>query len=126
LNLEASSVVPQPADGLSSDLVDNSKQPAAPPVPLPVGGKVKAARLISSVSPTYPSIARSQRLAGDVKLDALIDVTGRVSKMAVISGPPLLRDSAMDALHQWKYEPAQLDGKPVQMHLTVTIQFKLQ
>jgi TonB family protein len=126
LNLEASSVVPQPADRLSSDLVDNSKQPAAPPVPLPVGGKVKAARLISSVSPTYPSIARSQRLAGDVKLDALIDVTGRVSKMAVISGPPLLRDSAMDALHQWKYEPAQLDGKPVQMHLTVTIQFKLQ
>ncbi|MEQ1353194.1 MAG: TonB family protein [Candidatus Acidiferrum sp.] len=125
LNLEASSQ-PAPAGNLSSGLVSNSKQPVAPVVPLPVGGDVKVARLISSVPPVYPVIARSQRLAGNVQIDALVDVTGRVTSMKIVSGPPLLQKSAMDALSHWKYEPAQLNGQPMATHLTVTIQFKVQ
>jgi protein TonB len=46
--------------------------------------------------------------------------------MTVVSGPALLQQAAMEALRHWKYEPAQLDGKAVPMHLTVTVQFKLQ
>jgi protein TonB len=46
--------------------------------------------------------------------------------MKVVSGPSLLHQAAMDALRQWKYQAALLDGKPVPMHLTVTIQFRLQ
>jgi protein TonB len=46
--------------------------------------------------------------------------------MKVVSGPSLLHQAAMDALRQWKYQAATLDGKPVAMHLTVTIQFRLQ
>jgi protein TonB len=46
--------------------------------------------------------------------------------MKVVSGPALLRQAAVDALGQWKYEPATVDGKPVPMHLTVTIQFHFQ
>jgi TonB family protein len=46
--------------------------------------------------------------------------------MKVVSGPAILQDAAKDALSRWKYEPAQLHGKPVPMHMTVTIQFKLQ
>ncbi|MDP9339184.1 MAG: TonB family protein [Acidobacteriota bacterium] len=125
LNLGSSNVLGG-GEGLSSGLVASSKQPVAPPAPLPVGGAVKAARLISSVAPQYPSIARSQRIAGDVKIDALVDVTGQVAGMKIISGPVLLQQPAMDALRRWKYEPAQLNGKAVPMHLTVTIQFKLQ
>jgi protein TonB len=101
----------------------HGKQPAAP---VPVGGDVKTARLISSVPPAYPQLARSQRLSGDVKLDALIDENGRVTATKVFSGPVLLHQAAIDALRQWKYQPATLDGKPVPMHLTVTIQFRLQ
>jgi TonB family protein len=104
-------------------LVSKGKQPAAP---LVVGGDVRQARLISSVAPVYTQLARNQRLSGDVTIDALVDVHGNVSTMKVISGPPMLHQSAMDALRQWKYQPATLNGQAMAMHLTVTMQFKLQ
>jgi len=107
-------------------LAANSSQPAAPAPPLPVGGDVKSAKLISSVSPVYPALAKGQHVSGDVRIDALIDAAGHVTTMKVVSGPTLLHQAAMDALRQWKYQPASLDGKPVSMHLTVTIQFRLQ
>jgi protein TonB len=78
------------------------------------------------VSPVYPSLARNQHVGGDVKIDALIDANGRVTSMNVLSGPTLLHQAAMDALRQWKYQPATLDGKSIPMHLTITIQFRLQ
>jgi protein TonB len=110
---------------LSSGLTSGSeKQPAAPAAP--VGGEVKSARIISSVPPAYPALARTQHVAGDVRIDALIDATGRVTTMKVVAGPTLLQQAAMDALRQWKYQPATLDGKAVPMHLTVTIQFRLK
>jgi protein TonB len=74
----------------------------------------------------YPALAKNQHVEGDVRVDALIDATGHVSAMKVVSGATLLHQAAMDALRQWKYQPALLDGKPVPMHLTVTIQFRLQ
>jgi TonB family protein len=104
----------------------NGKEPVAPEAPLPIGGDVKPAELITRVSPTYPPLARNQHVAGDVRVDALIDANGRVTTMKVISGPTLLHQAAMDALRQWKYQPATLDGKQVPMHLTVTLQFRLQ
>jgi protein TonB len=82
--------------------------------------------MISSVPPIYPGLARTQHVSGDVRIDALVDSTGRVTTMKVVSGPPLLHQAAMDALRQWRYQAASLNGKPVAMHLTVTIQFRLQ
>jgi len=104
-------------------LANKGNQPAAP---LPIGGNVKPAQLLSSVAPSYPQLARNQRLSGDVKIDALIGENGHVSAMKVISGPALLHQAAMDALRLWKYQPATLNGQPMAMHLTVTVQFKLQ
>ena len=115
------------AGGLDSGLsTGNAKQPAAPETPLRVGGDVKSAKLISSVSPIYPVLAKNQHVSGDVRVDALIDANGRVTTMKVISGPTLLHQAAMEALSKWRYQPAALDGKPVPMHLTVTLQFRLQ
>ena len=113
-------------NSLGANLAESSKQPAAPADPAPAGGDVKPARLISSVPPNYPSLARTQHIAGDVRIDALIDATGHVTTMKVVSGPSLLHQAAMDALRQWKYQAATLDGKPVAMHLTVTLQFRLR
>ncbi len=115
-------------DALNASLVVGNNQPAAPTpaAPLPVGGDVKQAKLISSVPPTYPTLAKNQHVSGNVLVDALIDANGRVTTMKVVSGPTLLQQAAMDALKQWKYQPASLDGKPVPMHLTVTLQFRLQ
>jgi TonB family protein len=115
------------AIGLDSGLsAGTGKQPAAPEAPLPIGGDVRSAKLTSSVSPVYPALAKNQHVSGDVRVDALIDANGRVTTMKVISGPTLLQQAAMDALRQWKYQPAALDGKAVPMHLTVTLQFRLQ
>lgn len=97
-----------------------------PKVPLPVGGDVKPAQLLKSVPPEYPPIAKTQRISGSVQIDALIDASGNVASLKVISGPPLLHRAAMDAVKQWKYTPAMLDGQPTSMHLTVTVQFRAQ
>jgi TonB family protein len=119
LNLEPS----QPEAGLASGLVGSaSRQPIAPSS----GSDVKPATLISSVPPIYPQMAKTQRITGAVTIDALIDANGHVASMAIVSGPALLQESARDALSHWKYAPAQLHGKPVPMHMKVTIQFKLQ
>jgi TonB family protein len=127
LALNSSGQIVPAGDAMGGGLVaGNTKQPAAPAVPLPIGGDVKAAHLISSVPPVYPSMARSQHIEGQVLIDALVDVNGRVSSMKVVSGPVLLHQAAMDALRQWKYQAATLDGKAVPMHLTVTVQFRMQ
>jgi TonB family protein len=119
LNFESSA----PAAGLPPSLVGSaSRQPVAPSS----GSDVKSAILISSVAPAYPQMAKTQRITGAVTIDALIDATGHVASMAIVSGPALLQESAKEALRHWKYEPAQLHGKPVPMHMRVTIQFKLQ
>jgi protein TonB len=107
----------------ASMLTNKGKGPAAP---LPVGGDVKVAKLISSVPPVYPQMARTQRASGDVTIDALIDGTGRVTATRVLSGPALLHDAATNAVRQWKYQPATLNGVPTATHLTVTVQFRLQ
>ena len=97
-----------------------------PAAPVPICGDVRPAKLIKSVSPVYPQMAKSQHVSGNVQIDALIDADGNVSSMKVLSGPALLREAALQSLKQWKYQPAELDGKPTSMHLTVTLQFRAQ
>jgi protein TonB len=114
------------AEGLSALVVPSDLQPAARKPERPMGGEVKTARLISSTPPAYPPSARSQGVEGDVTLDALIDESGRVSRVKTISGPELLRQAAEVAVRQWKYKPATLDGNAVPMHLTVTVKFRMR
>jgi protein TonB len=59
-------------------------------------------------------------------VDALIDANGNVTELKVISGPPILRQPAMDAVRQWKYDPARLNGQPVALHLGVTVRFRVE
>jgi protein TonB len=70
-------------------------------------------------------MAKSSRVSGDVVVDALIDVTGKVTSVKVISGPVLLQQAAIETVRQWKYEPARLDGQAVAMHVAVTVKFRL-
>jgi protein TonB len=120
IDVSASENISAPLSGLSTA---HRNEPAAP---IPVGGDVKAAKLLKSVQPVYPPMARSQHVSGNVQIDALIDADGNVGAMKVLSGPALLRDAALQSLKQWKYQPAELDGKPTSMHLTVTLQFRAQ
>lgn len=89
-------------------------------------GPVEPAVLISSVKPVYPSEARSRAIEGDVVMDAIIDETGHVGKMKVISGLSYLRAAAMESLRQWKYQPARSRGQAVSSQMLVTIRFRLK
>jgi periplasmic protein TonB len=109
---------PASGEGLAS-----GNQPAAP---LPVGGEVQPAQLLKTVPPVYPLMAKTEHISGAVQIDALIDTSGNVAQLKVLSGPALLHRAALDAVKQWKYKPAMLDGQPTSMHLTVTVQFRAQ
>lgn len=125
-SLEAPTLATQAPASLGAPLqnLPSPVMPGASTAAPTVGGEVQPARLTHAVLPTYPQIARTNRVAGDVTLDALVDESGNVLDVKVISGPLLLRDAAMEALRQWKYQPARLDGQPTPMHLTVTIKFQ--
>jgi len=96
-----------------------------PKAPVRVGGRVKEPRLITRVDPRYPPLAIQTHLQGTVIVDAIIDEHGDVIEVKVVSGPPLLIQSAMDAVRHWKYEPTYLNDEPVPVQLNVTVQFKL-
>jgi len=101
------------------------------PVPTPTppmvtgGGDLQPPKLVSSSPPVYPSVARLENLQGVAVIDVLVDATGKVTDMMVISGSPRLAQAAMDALRTWKYEPARLNGQPIAMHTHVSINFSL-
>jgi protein TonB len=121
--IDAEGATPAGDDPLVGITAADRRQPVAP---APIGGDVKPAQLLKSVPPVYPPTAKTQRVGGDVKIDALIDAEGNVTTTKILSGPVLLHQAAAAAVKQWKYQPAYLDGKPTAMHLTVTVQFRLQ
>jgi len=94
-----------------------------PRVPVRVGGDVKPPRLLIAPAPEYPVLARQARLAGVVVIEAIIDEHGNVTGMRLISGHPLLVQSALTAVSKRKYEPTILDGEPTPIDLRVEITF---
>jgi len=108
----------------SSPLAPLTPGSAGPAMPVRVGGQVKPPRVIYSLQPEYPDIAKLTNVEGTVVLDAVIDTAGNVVNARVISGPALLRKPALDSVKQWKYEPSKLDGQPTSVEMVVSIQFK--
>jgi len=80
-------------------------------------------KLIKSVRAIAPPDALRDFVTGNVTLDAVVDPSGQVKSMKVLSGPASFHTAAMDALKQYRYEPATQRGKPVAAHITVTIKF---
>lgn len=103
----------------------------APPPPKPTvsrirqGGNVTAAMLVNKISPVYPPLARQTRIAGTVRLHAIIGKDGSIQQLEVMSGHPLLVQSALDAVRQWRYRPTLLNGEPVEVDTTIDVIFSL-
>lgn len=92
----------------------------------PRGGRAAEPELLVSSAPIYPAMARQARVEGQVTIDAVIDTTGKLTNMTVISGPPLLQQAAIDSLRTWKYRPGYLDEKPVSTKTSITVNFRLR
>jgi len=98
---------------------------SSPPNPIHVGGLIQPPRKIVNVPPAYPAIAQSSRVQGKVVLEALIGVDGHVNHVRVLEPVPLLTDAAISAVRQWVFTPTKLNGEPVQVIMTVTVDFRL-
>jgi protein TonB len=97
-----------------------------PDGPIPVGGKVRAPVKIHAPEPRYPELARRNRVEGQVLLQAVIDREGRVKRVRVLQPQPMgLSEAAVAAVEQWRFEPATLQGKPVEVYLSLMITFSL-
>ena len=126
LDAAAASAGTSSLPGISGPNVASLPVPTMQPEgPVKIGGNVKEPKLINSVAPVYPLTARSSGVQGDVVIDTTIDKSGNVVRVHVISGPAMLRPSALESLRRWKYEPSKLDGEPVEVQMQVTIKFRL-
>lgn len=113
-----------------------SATPTAPPPPPPprvetpkrirVGGQVQQAKLLNQPKPLYPPMAKQARIQGTVRLEAIISKSGTIESLRVVGGHPLLVQSALDAVRQWRYQPTILNGEPVEVATTIDVNFTLQ
>ncbi len=90
-----------------------------------VPAKEMAENVISKQVPKYPADAKRARIQGKVVLSAVIGQKGDVERLKVVSGPAQLRQSALDAVQQWKYKPYLVSGKAVAVHTTINITYAL-
>lgn len=84
-------------------------------------------RIVERKQPEYPAELREARVEGKVILQAVIDTDGRVSAIDVLrtSKQIAMDNAAIDAVRQWRYEPARKDGEPVKVLFTVVVNFDL-
>jgi TonB family protein len=93
--------------------------------PLKVATEIQNLRLVEQVKPTYPELAKLSRTEGTVVLQILITKDGKVSKVEIVSGPPLLTRAAQDAVKNWKYKPTIVNGQEVEVSTQVKVQFNM-
>jgi periplasmic protein TonB len=105
-------------------VVPNPPPPPGKPIPIRVG-RLEPSKLVRKVSPVYPELARRAHVSGAVILEAVVNEEGDIDTIKVLSGHPLLVNAAVDAVKEWKYSPTILNGEPVSIIATVTVEFHL-
>lgn len=93
-----------------------------------VGGDVEAPHLLTKVQPAYPESARSAGVSGTVILHAIISKDGKPLSLRVMNSQvdPELARSAVEAVSQWRYSPTLLNGEPIEVDTTITVNYSLQ
>jgi protein TonB len=97
----------------------------ATPTRVRVSAGVTEGLLIHKVQPTYPPLARSARIQGQVVLQAVIGKDGTIQGLHAVSGHPMLTPAAIEAVKQWRYKPYFLNGEPVEVDTQITVNFTL-
>jgi TonB family protein len=100
------------------------KSPAPPSPPKNIKD-IKNPRLIHKAEPKYPEAAVKAKVEGKVVIEATTNPEGEVVEAKVLQGHPLLRQAAVEAIKQWKYEPFILAGKKTPVQFTVIVSFSL-
>ncbi len=108
--------------------VPSSVMPLAPPPPadeaVPYRPEMTRPRLVTKVEPHYTEMARRARLQGTVIVSAVIDVDGRVRDVQILKTLGMGLDAeAANAVAQWRFTPATLNGRPIKVLYTLTVNF---
>jgi TonB family protein len=91
-----------------------------------VGGDVRAPIVTRKVEPQYTDDARKGRISGIVIIETLVDKAGNVKDAVVLKGlPDGLSEAALSAVKQWQFQPATLNGEPVDVIFNLTVNFKV-
>jgi TonB family protein len=80
--------------------------------------------LTRSVPPVYPAIAKARSITGTVIVQATVGKDGKATNLQFISGPPIFKDAAFDAVRQYQFKPAKLNGQPIEQVTQVKLIFK--
>jgi protein TonB len=111
------------------EVADNSPRTVAAPVKSdkaqPVSAGVVAGLLLAPIRPVYPPIAKATHTQGTVVVEAIISKEGRIERLNVVSGPEMLRGAALAAIKEARYRPYLLDGAPVEVQTTITVNFRM-
>jgi len=81
--------------------------------------------LIEKRQPVYPLIAKAARVSGVIVLVATISKSGNVESLHVVSGPAMLRDSAVDAVRSWRFKPYFVNNQPTAIQTTINLHFSV-
>ena len=100
---------------------DGDTQPGSDQVPRPATNSY----LLTRVVPSYPEQAKQLHIQGPVVLNALVGRDGLVQGVKVISGDPELIQAAVAAVKQWRFQPQELEGNPLEFETRVTVNFSL-
>lgn len=112
----------------SVGVLPGQKQPVvnAPPAgAVRISAGVAAGLLIQKTRPVYPAIAKAAHVGGTVELQARISKTGTIQDVHVVSGPVMLRPSALDAVRSWRYRPYKLNNEPIEVETTISVIFSI-
>jgi protein TonB len=94
--------------------------------PIRVGGNIKPPTKIHDVRPVYPPMAMDAGVTGVVIAEIGVDGTGAVATARILKSIPLLDEAALDAIKEWRFTPTLLNGAPVPVIMTVTVNFTLK
>jgi TonB family protein len=100
---------------------------AATPQRIPIGGNVQPMRLIRQPRPEYPADLQQQGIAGSVIIRGVVGTDGQLLNPKVVNTEihPALAQAALNAVATWLYDPAKLNGQPVETATTITVTFEL-
>ncbi len=114
----------RPATNAPKEVASEVEDPVVR-TPLRVGAGIREPRKTRHVNPVYPRDAVIARVQGVVILECTISPQGKVVAVKTLRGVPMLDQAAIQAVSQWEYTPTLLNGVPVPVIMTVTVNFKL-
>ena len=103
----------------------STPQSAATADPVHVAAGAIAGSVVFRVNPIYPPDAKANRIQGAVVIEVIIGKDGAIQNINSVTGPEILQQSALDAIRQWIYKPYVLNGQPVEVQSTITINYNL-